>query len=94
MSKVVKVLKLGSRNDQEGNGKGHNRSRALVAGGAGFLGSHLCERLLQDGYDVVAVDNFHTGKRYNLNALLHDPRFSCIEHDIVDPLTLDLRFDE
>ncbi|MBZ9694605.1 SDR family oxidoreductase [Mesorhizobium sp. CO1-1-7] len=94
MSKVIKVLKLGSRNDQRGNGNDHNRGRALVAGGAGFLGSHLCERLLQDGYDVVALDNFHTGKRYNLNTLLRDPRFSCMEHDIVDALPLDLRFDE
>lgn len=91
MSKVIKVLKLGSRNDQRG---ANHRSRALVAGGAGFLGSHLCERLLQDGYEVVALDNFHTGKKHNLNALLRDPKFTCIEHDIVNALPLDLRVDE
>ncbi|RVD45646.1 GDP-mannose 4,6-dehydratase, partial [Mesorhizobium sp. M7A.F.Ca.ET.027.03.2.1] len=58
------------------------------------LGSHLCERLLRDGYDVVALDNFHTGKRYNLNTLLRNPSFTCIEHDIVDALPSDLQCDE
>jgi len=92
MSKIIKVLKLGSGISQR---EPHQkRRRALVAGGAGFLGSHLCERLLRDGYDVVALDNFHTGKRYNLNTLLRDPRFTCIEHDIVDPLPAGLEPDE
>jgi len=90
MSKVIKVLKL-----QDGiSRKGARRSRALVAGGAGFLGSHLCERLLADGYEVVALDNFHTGKRYNLNAILSNPAFRCIEHDIVGALPEDIPIDE
>ena len=92
MNKLVRILELGSENSWRGASR--NRGRALVAGGAGFLGSHLCERLLLDGYDVVALDNFHTGKRYNLNAILRDPRFACIEHDIVDALPPDLQFDE
>ncbi|RVA09232.1 NAD-dependent epimerase/dehydratase family protein, partial [Mesorhizobium sp. M7A.F.Ca.US.002.01.1.1] len=57
MTKLVKVLKLESGSQKDAS---QSRRRALVAGGAGFLGSHLCERLLRDGYDVVALDNFHT----------------------------------
>ncbi|RVB81102.1 NAD-dependent epimerase/dehydratase family protein, partial [Mesorhizobium sp. M7A.F.Ca.CA.002.04.1.1] len=91
MTKLVKVLKLESGSQKDAS---QSRRRALVAGGAGFLGSHLCERLLRDGYDVVALDNFHTGKRYNLNALQRNPSFSCIEHDIVDALPSDLQCDE
>ena len=86
MGRTVNVLKLESGNRRRGANT--NRGRALVAGGAGFLGSHLCERLLLDGYDVVVLDNFHTGKRYNLNAILRNPRFTCIKHDIVDALPL------
>ncbi len=92
MSKIIKVLELGSGNSRRGANQ--NRGRALVAGGAGFLGSHLCERLLLDGYDVVALDNFHTGKRSNLKAVQHNPRFTCIEHDIVGALPSNLRVDE
>jgi UDP-glucuronate decarboxylase len=92
MSKVVKVLKLRPTSSRIG-GK-HSGGRALVAGGAGFLGSHLCERLLLDGYEVVALDNFHTGKKYNLNAVFHNPKFTCLEHDVVDALPLDLHVDE
>ncbi|RWX62175.1 NAD-dependent epimerase/dehydratase family protein, partial [Mesorhizobium sp. M4B.F.Ca.ET.089.01.1.1] len=92
MSRVMKVVKL----DPRGGRKGANtdRGRALVAGGAGFLGSHLCERLLHDGYEVVVLDNFHTGKRYNLNGMHRDPFFTCIKHDIVDALPMDLAVDE
>lgn len=92
MGRTVNVLKLESGNSRRR--ANINRGRALVAGGAGFLGSHLCERLLLDGYDVVVLDNFHTGKRYNLNAILRNPRFTCIEHDIVDALPSDLQVDE
>jgi UDP-glucuronate decarboxylase len=58
----------------------------LVAGGAGFLGSHLCERLVGDGARVVCLDNFLTGDRANLARLQRDPRFELVEADIVDPL--------
>jgi dTDP-glucose 4,6-dehydratase len=56
--------------------------RALVTGGAGFLGSHLCDRLLADGWSVVAFDSFITGRRENLRDAERDPRFSFVEHDV------------
>jgi UDP-glucuronate decarboxylase len=62
---------------------------ALVTGGAGFLGSHLCERLLADGHEVVCLDNFDTGRRANVEHLT-GPRFTVVEHDIVDALPDDL----
>jgi UDP-glucuronate decarboxylase len=60
--------------------------RILVTGGAGFLGSHLCERLLADGNDVLCADNYFTGRRDNLAALLGNPRFEALRHDICFPL--------
>lgn len=59
--------------------------RVLVTGGAGFLGSHLCERLLADGCDVVCVDNFFTGSKANIAHLMDNSRFEVIRHDMVDP---------
>ena len=56
--------------------------RALVTGGAGFLGSHLCDALLADGYNVIAADNLLTGRRANLAHLQNDPRFEFVEHDV------------
>lgn len=58
----------------------------LVTGGAGFLGSHLCDRLIARGDDVICVDNFFTGSKANIRHLLPDPRFELIRHDIVHPL--------
>lgn len=58
----------------------------LVTGGAGFLGSHLCERLLADGHEVICVDNFFSGRKANIRHLLGNPRFEVIRHDIVHPL--------
>jgi UDP-glucuronate decarboxylase len=58
----------------------------LVTGGAGFLGSHLCDRLIERGHDVICVDNFFTGSRDNIRHLLGNPRFELIRHDIVNPL--------
>jgi UDP-glucuronate decarboxylase len=69
----------------------------LVAGGGGFLGSHLCERLVAEGARVVALDNFQTGRRENLQSLAAHDRFELVEADIVDPLpraVLRRRFDE
>ena len=63
-------------------------SKVLVTGGAGFLGSHLCERLLADGHDVLAVDNFYTGSRDNVAHLLHNSRFAVLEHDVTEPLSI------
>jgi UDP-glucuronate decarboxylase len=62
------------------------KKRALVTGGAGFLGSHLCERLLQDGYDVICADNLFTGKKENIIHLMENPYFEFIRHDITVPL--------
>lgn len=59
--------------------------RILVTGGAGFLGSHLCERLIDDGHDVVCLDNFFTGRKENIAPLLGNPRFELMRHDVVDP---------
>lgn len=59
-----------------------DRKRALVTGGAGFVGSHLCERLLRDGHSVLCIDNFFTGSRKNIEPLLGYPDFKCIEHDV------------
>ncbi len=60
--------------------------RILVAGGSGFLGSHLCDRLLREGHHVLCVDNFLTGRRANIEHLLDHPRFELLEHDIIEPL--------
>ena len=59
--------------------------RILVTGGAGFLGAHLCDRLLGMGNHVVCLDNFHTGSRQNVAALLAHPRFELVEHSVIDP---------
>ena len=60
--------------------------RVLVTGGAGFIGSHLCERLLASGAEVLCVDNYYTGRRHNIRALLDDPGFEALRHDVTLPL--------
>jgi UDP-glucuronate decarboxylase len=67
-----------------------NRKRILVTGGAGFLGSHLCERLLADGHDVLCVDNFFTGTRDNILSLLDNKRFEFMRHDVTFPLYVEV----
>jgi len=64
----------------------HIKKRVLVTGGAGFLGSHLCERLLKDGHDVLCVDNFYTGSKQNIVHLLNNPYFELYRHDVTFPL--------
>jgi UDP-glucuronate decarboxylase len=66
------------------------RKRMLVTGGAGFLGSHLCERLLAEGHDVLAVDNYFTGRRDNILHLLDAPRFEILRHDVTFPLYVEV----
>ncbi|MDO9710122.1 UDP-glucuronic acid decarboxylase family protein [Paracraurococcus lichenis] len=66
------------------------RRRVLVTGGAGFLGSHLCERLLESGAEVLCVDNFFTGARENIAHLLAHPRFEVMRHDVTFPLYVEV----
>jgi UDP-glucuronate decarboxylase len=66
------------------------KTRVLVCGGAGFLGSHLCDRLLEKGHQVLCVDNFHTGLIRNIRHLLDRPDFELMRHDVIDPLDVDV----
>jgi len=68
----------------------HIRKRVLVTGGAGFLGSHLCERLLNEGYDVLCADNFYTGSKRNIENLIGNPYFELLRHDITFPLYVEV----
>ena len=70
--------------------KDYHRKRVLVTGGAGFLGSHLCERLLAEGCDVICLDNFFTGTRDNIIHLMDDHRFELLRHDVVLPLFIEV----
>lgn len=64
--------------------------RILVTGGAGFLGSHLCERLLSEGHEIVCVDNFYTGRKENVAHLMNNPYFETLRHDICFPLYIEV----
>jgi len=67
-----------------------NKKRILVTGGAGFIGSHLCKRLLDEGNEVIALDNFFTGSKDNIIDLLANPYFEIIRHDIQQPILLEV----
>ena len=71
-------------------GSGYSRLRILVTGGAGFLGSHLCERLLHEGHEVVCLDNYFTGQKRNIYHLLDNKRLEVIRHDIVNPIFIEV----
>ncbi|KKS66559.1 MAG: 3-beta hydroxysteroid dehydrogenase/isomerase family protein [Candidatus Collierbacteria bacterium GW2011_GWA1_42_60] len=62
--------------------------KILVTGGAGFIGSHLCKRLVDEGNEVICVDNFYTGRKKNIEKLLESDKFSVMEHDIINPLEI------
>jgi UDP-glucuronate decarboxylase len=66
------------------------RTRVLVTGGAGFIGSHLCERLLDRGYDIICADNFYTGTRDNIAPLISNPHFEVMRHDVCFPLNVEV----
>ena len=67
-----------------------NKKRSLVTGGTGFLGSHLCERLLNEGSDVICVDNYFTGTKDNIKHLVNHPNFELIRHDVTFPLYVEV----
>ena len=67
-----------------------NRKRVLVSGGAGFLGSHLCDRLLKDGDDVLCIDNFYSGTKDNITHLIGNPHFEMMRHDVTFPLYVEV----
>jgi UDP-glucuronate decarboxylase len=79
-------------NAASGGGNGHHidPKTILVTGGAGFLGSHLCDRLITEGHDVICVDNFFTGSKRNIRHLIDHPRFELMRHDITLPLYLEV----
>ncbi|HXA79807.1 MAG TPA: UDP-glucuronic acid decarboxylase family protein [Opitutaceae bacterium] len=64
--------------------------RILITGGAGFLGSHLCDRLIKDGGEVICLDNFFTGRKQNIEHLIEHPRFELMRHDIIDPFKIEV----
>ena len=64
--------------------------RTLITGGAGFIGSHLCDRFIKEGHDVICLDNFFTGRRANIFHLLGNPRFELIRHDVIEPILLEV----
>lgn len=66
------------------------RKKILVTGGAGFLGSHLCRRLLEEGHEVLCMDNFFTGNKDNILDLLPNPRFELMRHDVTFPLYVEV----
>lgn len=65
-------------------------ARILIAGGAGFIGSHLCERYLNEGHEILCVDNYFTGRRSNISHLLDNPRFETLRHDVTFPLYVEV----
>ena len=66
------------------------RKTVLVTGGAGFLGSHLCDRLIAAGHEVVCVDNFFTGNKRNIEHLIGHKRFELVRHDVTFPLYMEV----
>jgi UDP-glucuronate decarboxylase len=70
--------------------RNYGRKRVLVTGGAGFLGSHLCERVLAEGHDVICLDNFFTGRKQNIAHLVGNPQFEVMRHDITFPLYVEV----
>ena len=64
--------------------------RILITGGAGFLGSHLCDRLIKQGHDIICLDNFFTGRKANIQHLVGNPRFELVRHDVIDPFKFEV----
>lgn len=85
-SKLGNQLNFKARKDMNGHVK---NSRVLVAGGAGFIGSHLCDRLINEGHRVLCIDNLYTGRMDNVQHLLESPRFTYAIHDVTTPMSYD-----
>ena len=68
----------------------YSNKKILITGGAGFIGSHLCEKLLLEGNEVICVDNYFTGSKSNVKQLIDHPKFELIRHDITFPLYLEV----
>ena len=66
------------------------KKRILVTGGAGFLGSHLCDRLIEQGNDVICIDNLFTGSKDNIRHLMGNPYFEFIRHDVTEPIYVEV----
>ena len=66
------------------------RKKILITGGAGFVGSHLTDRLMAEGHEVVVMDNFFTGRKANVEHWLHHPNFSLVRHDVIQPILLEV----
>ena len=66
------------------------RKKILITGGAGFVGSHLVDRLMSEGHEVVVMDNFFTGRKANVEHWLHHPNFSLVRHDVIQPILLEV----
>ncbi|RDY08158.1 UDP-glucuronic acid decarboxylase 1, partial [Mucuna pruriens] len=84
------LTRLGTRTGRVPVGIGGRRQRIVVTGGAGFVGSHLVDKLIGRGDDVIVIDNFFTGRKENLVHLFRNPRFELIRHDVVEPILLEV----
>jgi UDP-glucuronate decarboxylase len=66
------------------------RKKILITGGAGFVGSHLTDKLMMEGHEVIVLDNFFTGQRKNVEHWMHHPRFQLVVHDVTEPIMLEV----
>mmetsp|Transcript_73777 Transcript_73777/g.130053 ORF Transcript_73777/g.130053 Transcript_73777/m.130053 type:complete len:358 (-) Transcript_73777:1563-2636(-) len=87
---MQKTMSATGLNTMDKDKKYHNPQRILVTGGAGFLGSHLCERLVLEGHDVICLDNFFTSQKDNIRHLLHYNNFELIRHDVTEPILIEV----
>ncbi len=87
---LVQAFAFGSSSDKED----FRAKRILVTGGAGFLGSHLCERLLKQGHYVLCLDDLSTGLDQNISSFMNNPQFQFFQHDVTEPIVIDVALDE